>query len=146
LSEFASLQEYYTAVRSEGFSNEVKKRLLLGNYVVTHENYEKYYKKGYEARKYLQAEFSRFFQTYHVVATPTSPSPAMKIGEKANSASMYLEDLYTVTANLGELPAISLPMGMVKEGKEALPVGIQLMGPKWKEGVLLDIAEGIEQK
>jgi aspartyl-tRNA(Asn)/glutamyl-tRNA(Gln) amidotransferase subunit A len=128
MSDFSSLEEYYTAVRSDGFGNEVKKRLLLGNYVVTHENYEKYYKKGYEARKILQSSFRKFFQTYHLIATPTTPTPAGKIGEKTdNSLLMYLEDLYTVPANLAGLPAISLPMGKVKEGEETLPVGIQLM-------------------
>jgi aspartyl-tRNA(Asn)/glutamyl-tRNA(Gln) amidotransferase subunit A len=79
MSDYASLPEYYTAMRKAGFGNEVKKRLLLGNYVVAHENYEKYYKKGYEARKFLQAEFSKFFQTYHVIATPTTPTAAGKI-------------------------------------------------------------------
>jgi aspartyl-tRNA(Asn)/glutamyl-tRNA(Gln) amidotransferase subunit A len=145
MSEFSSLQEYYTAVRSEGFGNEVKKRMLLGNYVVTHENYEKYYLKGFKARKFLQQEFSKFFQQYHLIATPTTPTPAGKIGEKtSNALLMYLEDLYTVPANLAGVPAISIPMGMIKEGKETLPVGIQLMGPKRQEGLLLDIAEGIE--
>lgn len=78
MSDFSSLEEYYTAMRSKGFGNEVKKRLLLGNFVVSYENYEKYYKKGYEARKLLQAEFRRFFQTYHLIATPSSPTPASK--------------------------------------------------------------------
>jgi aspartyl-tRNA(Asn)/glutamyl-tRNA(Gln) amidotransferase subunit A len=147
MADFSSLQEYYTAVRSEGFGNEVKKRMLLGNYVVMHENYEKYYKKGYQARRFLQQEFTKFFQQYHVILTPTTPTPAGKIGEKVNnSLLMYLEDLYTVPANLAGLPAISLPMGVVEEGNEKLPVGIQLMGPKWKEGLLLDIAEGIEEE
>jgi aspartyl-tRNA(Asn)/glutamyl-tRNA(Gln) amidotransferase subunit A len=147
MSAFSSLQEYYTTMRKEGFGNEVKKRLLLGNYVVTHENYEKYYLKGYQARKYLQSEFSKFFQTYHVIATPATPTPAGKVGEKVhNSLLMYLEDLYTVPANLGGLPAISLPMGTITEDDGELPVGIQLMGPKWQEGLLLDIAEGIEYK
>jgi aspartyl-tRNA(Asn)/glutamyl-tRNA(Gln) amidotransferase subunit A len=125
----------------------VKKRLLLGNYVVQHENYEKYYMKGYKARRYLQSEFSKFFEQYHVILTPTTPTPAGKIGEKtSDSLLMYLEDLYTVPANLAEVPAISIPMGVVEEADGNLPVGIQLIGPKWKEGLLLDIAEGIERK
>ena len=129
-------------MRSEGFGNEVKKRLLLGNYVVQHENYAKYYQRGYQARKLMKQEFEKFFQTYHVVLTPTAPTPAGKIGEKTNdSLLMYLEDLYTVPANLAGLPAISLPMGTVTEEDGELPVGIQLMGPWWKEGLLLDIAE-----
>jgi aspartyl-tRNA(Asn)/glutamyl-tRNA(Gln) amidotransferase subunit A len=155
MSDFWSLQEYYTAVRSEGFGNEVKKRLLLWNYVVQHENYAKYYQKGYQARKLMKQEFEKFFQTYHVILTPTTPTPAGKIWEKTNnSLLMYLEDMYTVPANLAGLPAISIPMGFVMERSfassgwqdEQLPVGIQLMGPWWKEGLLLDIAESIEKK
>jgi aspartyl-tRNA(Asn)/glutamyl-tRNA(Gln) amidotransferase subunit A len=79
MADFSSLPEYYTAMRSQGFGNEVKKRLLLGNYVVTHENYEKYYMKGYKARKFLQQEFTKFFEQYHVILTPTTPTPAGKI-------------------------------------------------------------------
>lgn len=103
--------------------------------------------KGYKARRYLQSEFSKFFEQYHVILTPTTPTPAGKIGEKtSDSLLMYLEDLYTVPANLAEVPAISIPMGVVEEADGNLPVGIQLIGPKWKEGLLLDIAEGIERK
>jgi aspartyl-tRNA(Asn)/glutamyl-tRNA(Gln) amidotransferase subunit A len=79
MSDFSSLEEYYTRMRKEGFGNEVKKRLLLGNFVVAHENYEKYYMKGYQARKLMQQTFETFFQTYHVILTPTTPTPAGKI-------------------------------------------------------------------
>lgn len=147
MSDFSSLPEYYAAMRSQGFGSEVKKRLLLGNYVVAHENYEKYYKKWYEARKFLRKEFTNIFQTYQIIATPTAPTPARKIGGQGDDPlMMYLQDFYTVTAPLAGLPAISLPMGTVTEEDGDLPVGIQLMGAKWKEGLLLDIAEGIEKK
>lgn len=147
MSDFWSLQEYYTAIRSEGFGDEVKKRLLLWNYVVQHENYSTYYQRWYQARKFMKQEFEKFFETYHIILTPTTPTPAGKLDEKTNnSLLMYLEDMYTVPANLAGLPAISLPMGMVEEWDEQLPVGIQLMGAWWKEWLLLDIAELIEKK
>ena len=141
------LHEYYTKIRMEWFWNEVKKRILLGNYVVTKENYEKYYLRGYKARKVLQSEFSKFFKNYHAVVTPTTPTPAGKFGEKPNnSLLMYLEDLYTVPANLAWLPAISIPMWKVEDRGELLPVWIQLMGAKWQEWLLLSVAEKIEMK
>ncbi|MDD2537730.1 MAG: Asp-tRNA(Asn)/Glu-tRNA(Gln) amidotransferase subunit GatA [Candidatus Absconditabacteria bacterium] len=142
-----NLLEYYSKVRNDGFSNEVKKRLLLGNYVVTHENYEKYYKKGLQARIWAQREFSKFFTQYDVVITPTTPTPASKLGEKlTNPLLMYLEDMYTVTANIAKIPAMSIPMGMVEDRGDQLPVGLQLMGNHWDEGTLLDIAEQIEER
>ena len=145
MKDFDSLDAYYRAIRTEGFGKEVKKRLLLGNYVVQKEHYDTYYKKAYEARKYIQKMFAEFFQNYQAILMPTSPCPAGKIGEKKdNSLLMYLEDLYTVPANIAWLPAISIPMGMIQEGNEELPVGIQLMGAWWKEGLLFDIAEKIE--
>ena len=141
------LHEYYTKIRMEWFWNEVKKRILLGNYVVTKENYEKYYLRGYKARKVLQSEFSKFFKNYHAVLTPTTPTPASKFGEKTdNSLLMYLEDLYTVPANLAWLPAISIPMWTVEDRWEKLPVWIQLMGAKWQEWLLLSVAEKIEMR
>ncbi len=139
------LHEYYTKIRMEWFWNEVKKRILLWNYVVTKENYEKYYLRGYKARKVLQLEFNKFFKNYHVILTPTTPTVASKFWEKANnSLLMYLEDLYTVPANLAWLPAISIPMWKIEDRGDLLPVGIQLMWWKWQEWLLLSVAEKIE--
>jgi aspartyl-tRNA(Asn)/glutamyl-tRNA(Gln) amidotransferase subunit A len=141
------LHEYYTKIRMEWFGNEVKKRILLWNYVVTKENYEKYYLRGYKARKVLQSEFTKFFKNYHAVVTPTTPTPAGKFGEKSsNSLLMYLEDLYTVPANLAWLPAISIPMWTVEDRWDKMPVWFQLMWWKWQEGLLLSVAEKIENK
>ena len=141
------LHEYYTKIRMEGFWSEVKKRILLWNYVVTHENYEKYYLRWYKARKLLQSEFNNFFKKYHAIVTPTTPTPAWKFWEKmSDPLLMYLEDMYTVTANLVWIPAISVPMWKVEDRWETLPVWIQLMWWKWQEGVLLSIAEKIENK
>ena len=147
MDEYASLEEYYRTIRTEGFGKEVKKRILLGNYVVKKENYETYFKKAYDARKYLKESFAHFFEEYQIILMPSSPTPAGKIGEKNNnSLLMYLEDLYTVSANLAGLPAISIPMGRVQEGEESLPVGMQLMGAWRNDGLLLNISEVIEEK
>ena len=141
------LHDYYTKIRMEWFWSEVKKRILLGNYVVTKENYEKYYLRGYKARKLLQSEFVNFYKNYHAILTPTTPTPASKFWEKSsNPLLMYLEDMYTVTANLVWIPAISIPMWTVEDRWEILPVGIQLMGAKRQEWLLLSVAEKIEMK
>lgn len=141
------LHDYYTKIRMEWFGDEVKKRILLWNYVVTKENYDKYYLRGYKARKVLQSEFNKFFSNYHVILTPTTPTPAGKIWEKtSNPLLMYLEDMYTVTANLAWIPAISIPMWKVEDRGELLPVWIQLMWWKREEWLLLSIAEKIEMK
>ena len=141
------LHDYYTKIRMEWFWSEVKKRILLWNYVVTKENYEKYYLRGYKARKLLQSEFTKFYKNYHAILTPTTPTPAWKFGEKSsNTLLMYLEDMYTVTANLVWIPAISIPMWSVEDRWETLPVWIQLMWWKWQEWLLLSVAEKIENK
>ena len=139
------LHDYYTKIRSKWFWNEVKKRILLWNYIVTKENYEKYYLRWYKARKLLQSEFNKFFKNYQVILTPTTPTPAWKFWEKiSDPLLMYLEDMYTVTANLVWIPAISVPMWTVEDRWDILPVWIQLMGWKWQERLLLSIAEKIE--
>ena len=141
------LHDYYTKIRMEWFWSEVKKRILLWNYVVTKENYEKYYLRWYKARKLLQSEFTKFYKNYHAIATPTTPTPAWKFWEKmSDPLLMYLEDMFTVTANLVWIPAISIPMWKVEDRWELLPVGIQLMWGKWQEGLLLSVAEKIEMK
>ena len=141
------LNEYYTKIRMEWFWNEVKKRILLWNYVVTKENYEKYYLRGYKARKLLKSEFSKFYKNYHAILTPTTPTPAWKFWEKTSDPLlMYLEDMYTVTANLVWIPAISVPMWTVEDRWEVLPVWIQLMCDNWNEWILLSIAGKIEIK
>ena len=139
------LNDYYMKVRDEWFWSEVKKRILLWNYLVTKENYEKYYLRGYKARKFLQSEFAKFFKNYHIILTPTTPTPAWKFWEKTSDPLiMYLEDMYTVTANLVWIPAISIPMWTVEDRGDILPVGVQLMWWKREEWLLLSIAEKIE--
>lgn len=104
-------------------------------------NYEGYYLKALKAQKKLKADLAQVFGFYDIILTPTTPEPAWKIGSKVSDPlKMYLADLYTVPANLAGLPAISVPLGFVKEGEEILPVGIQAMSKQWSDLELLDFA------
>ena len=104
-------------------------------------NYEGYYLKALKAQKKLKADLAQVFSFYDIILTPTTPEPAWKIGSKVSDPlKMYLSDLYTVPANLAGLPAISVPLGFVKEGEESLPVGIQAMSKQWSDLELLDFA------
>ena len=109
-------------------------------------NYEGYYLKALKAQKKLKADLSQVFSSYDIILTPTTPEPAWKIGSKVSDPlKMYLSDLYTVPANLAGLPAVSVPLGMVKEGEESLPVGIQAMSKQWSDLELLDFASKINE-
>lgn len=120
-----SLWEDYAKTRIEGFGPEVRRRIMLGTYVLSSGYYDAYYGKATAARRKLTDEFSAILEDVDFVATPTAPSPAPKLGEKSDPLSMYLLDVFTVTANITGHPAISVPMGTVlREGKD-LPIGIQ---------------------
>lgn len=109
-------------------------------------NYEGYYLKALKAQKKLKADLAEVFSSYDIILTPTTPEPAWKIGAKtADPLKMYLADLYTVPANLAGLPAISVPLGMIKQGEESLPVGIQAMSKQWSDLELLDFAKDLEK-
>ena len=139
--DFASLDEYYATIRAEGFGEEAKRRILLGTFVLSSANYEGYYLKALKAQKKLKADLAQVFSSYDIILTPTTPEPAWKINSKVSDPlKMYLSDLYTVPANLAGLPAVSVPLGMVKEGEEELPVGIQAMSKQWSDLELLDFA------
>lgn len=104
-------------------------------------NYEGYYLKALKAQKKLKADLAQVFSSYDIILTPTTPEPAWNINSKVSDPlKMYLSDLYTVPANLAGLPAVSVPLGMVKEGEEKLPVGIQAMSKQWFDLELLDFA------
>ena len=139
--DFPSLDAYYSMIRAEGFGEEVKRRILLGTFVLSSANYEGYYLKALQVQKLLKAELAKIYQEYDVLLTPTTPEPAWKLGSKtADPLKMYLSDLYTVPANLAGLPAISVPLGMVDEEGDQLPVGIQVMWKQWADLELLDFA------
>ena len=138
-----SLVEMSTRTRSEGFGEEVKRRILLGTYVLSSGYYDAFYLKAMKVRSLIKQEFDEAFQKVDIILTPTVPNAAYKIGEKVNDPlAMYLEDICTIPANLAGIPGVSVPAGFTKEG---LPVGVQLLGPALHEEVLLKAAYTFEQ-
>ena len=122
------LEELYTNSRGDGFGSEVKRRIMLGTYVLSAGYQDAYYKKALATRRAVAREFAQVLATHDLIATPTTPSHAFKIGEKLDDPiSMYMEDAYTVPVNLAGLPAMSLPMGEIVCDQESLPVGVQLI-------------------
>jgi len=139
----ASLRDMYEKTRSEGFGTEVKRRILLGTYVLSAGYYDAYYRKGQQVRTLIREDFKKAFEVCDVIATPTSPTPAFKIGEKTDDPlQMYLSDIFTISVNLAGLPGISVPCGWTKEN---LPVGLQFIGDLFGEQTLLRAAHGYEQ-
>jgi len=141
---YSNLNELYLKNRSNGFGKEVKRRIMLGNYVLSSGYYDAYYKKAKAVQKLIVNEFAKVFETCDVLLTPTSPTPAFKIGEKVNDTlSMYLSDVYTVPVNIAELPAISVPCGFSSNG---LPIGMQLIGKKFSEQTLFNVADVFDSR
>ena len=142
--EFKNLKELYKKSRSEGFGDEVKRRIILGTYVLSSGYYDAYYKKAQQVRTLVMNEFNKAFEKYDVILTPTSPIVAFDIGSKSdNPLEMYLADICTVSVNIAGLPAISIPVGKDKEG---MPIGMQLIGNKFQEETILNAAYTIEMK
>lgn len=141
--EFGSLKELYRKSRSEGFGPEVKRRIILGTYVLSSGYYDAYYKKAQQVRTLVMNEFQKAFEKYDIILTPTSPTVAFDIGSKSNNPlEMYLADICTVSVNIAGLPGISIPCGVDKEG---MPIGMQLIGNKFEEDKLLNMAYAFEQ-
>jgi aspartyl-tRNA(Asn)/glutamyl-tRNA(Gln) amidotransferase subunit A len=139
-----NLIEDYLLAKGKGFGKETRRRILLGTYVLSAGYYDAYYGKAITARKQLQQEYSKAFEIVDFIVTPTMPDTAMKIGEKSDPLSLYLEDVFTVTANLTGNPAISIPMGTVdREGKK-LPLGIQFMASHGREDLLFEVGKKFE--
>jgi aspartyl-tRNA(Asn)/glutamyl-tRNA(Gln) amidotransferase subunit A len=126
----------YLKSRTEGFGPETQRRILLGTFVLSSGYIDAYYRKADAARRELTKEYDAAFQSCDVIAFPTTPSPAFKFGEKSDPVSMYLEDIFTVTANLTGMPAISVPMGMVERDGVPLPTGIHFTAPKGADDLL----------
>ncbi len=135
------LLEVYKKTRGEGFGAEVRRRIILGTYVLSSGYYDSYYGKAMAARKIIRAEFDSAFEQVDAVLTPTAPFPAWKIGEKKSPLENYLADIFTVTANIVGCPAISLPSGFVKIDGKDLPLGIQLMSSHSNENILFEIGK-----
>lgn len=139
---YTNLNEMYENTRSEGFGDEVKRRILLGTYVLSSGYYDAYYKRAKLLQKQIQNEFNETFKECDVLLTPTGTDTAFKIGTKDNDpVKMYANDICTVTVNIAGLPAISIPCG---KGSNGMPIGMQLIGPKFSEQKLFNISQKFE--
>ena len=141
-----TLWDIYFKTRAKYLGKEVKRRIMLGTYALSAGYYDQYYLKAQKVRALIKKEFEEAFKKVDLILGPTSPTPAFKIGEKTeNPLEMYLADIYTVTANIAGLPAISIPCGTIEEDGKNLPVGLQLMGKWFDEETLLNTAYVYEQ-
>jgi len=137
-----SISEMYINSRSDGFGSEVKRRIMLGTYVLSAGYYDAYYRKGQKVRRLIQEDFEKAFTNVDCLITPTSPTTAFKAGEKVDDPlEMYLSDIYTTSANLAGIPGISIPCG---EDHQGLPIGLQVLGPQFGEATLLRAADFLE--
>ena len=137
------LLEEYVRARTDGFGAETKRRILLGTFVLSSGYIDAYYRKADAARRVLTDEYDGAFAAVDVIAFPTTPSPAFKFGEKSDPVSMYLEDIFTVTANLTGMPAISVPMGMVEREGVSLPTGIHFTAPHGADDLLFRVGAAV---
>ena len=136
------LKDLYERSRGEGFGAEVKRRILIGTYALSAGYYDAYYLKAQQVRRLIREDFMRAFESVDVIAGPTAPSVAFRLGEKADDpVSMYLSDIYTIAANLAGLPALSIPAGFV----DGMPVGLHLVGNYFAEGRLLNAGHQYQQ-
>ena len=137
------LLSMYSRSRSQGFGWEVKRRIMLGTYVLSAGYYDAYYKKASQVRSLIRDDFERAFQSCDALLTPVAPFPAFRIGEKTDDPlQMYLSDAFTLPASLAGIPGISVPCGLSSEG---LPIGLQILGPHFSEDLILQIAYQFEQ-
>ena len=139
----SDLLEMYKKTRSEGFGAEVKRRIMIGTYALSSGYYDAYYKKASQVRALIKRDFEEAFKQCDVILTPTTPTPAFKIGEKTNDPlQMYLSDIFTISTNLAGIPGISVPCGFTAAG---LPVGVQFLAGHFEEGKLIQIASAYEK-
>ena len=141
--EYKDLSSMYQKTRSEGFGNEVKRRIMLGTYALSSGYYDAYYLKAQKVRTLIKEDFDKAFSKYDILITPTSPTPAFKLNEKiSDPLTMYLSDIYTIPINLAGIPAISLNCGYSKSN---LPIGLQIIGKHFSEETILRAAFNFEQ-
>jgi aspartyl-tRNA(Asn)/glutamyl-tRNA(Gln) amidotransferase subunit A len=137
-----TLRDMYERTRSDGFGPEVTRRILLGTYVLSAGYYDAYYRKAQEVRALITHDFRRVFDTgVNVLFTPTAPSPAFPLGTRSDPYDMYLSDIFTATANLAGIPALSLPVGRV----DGMPVGGQVIASHFDEAMLFRVAYALER-
>jgi aspartyl-tRNA(Asn)/glutamyl-tRNA(Gln) amidotransferase subunit A len=141
--EYSDLNDMYAKSRSQGFGAEVKRRILIGTYVLSHGYYDAYYLQAQKIRRLIAADFAAAFKACDVIMGPTSPSVAFAFGAKsADPVQMYLSDIYTISTNLAGLPGMSLPCGF---GQGQMPVGLQIIGPWFGEAKMLNVAHKYQQ-
>ena len=141
--EGKNLEDTFIQTRSEGFGDEVKRRILLGNFVLSSGYYEAYYVKAQKTRHIIKDEYAKIFEDVDLILSPIAPGVAPKFGELSNPMEMYLSDIYSISVNLAGLPAISLP---IEKNKEGLPVGLQLIASAYDEQTLFDGALSLERE
>ncbi len=142
----SNLLEDYVKTRTEGFGREARRRILLGAYVLSSGYYDAYYRKAISVRTQIEQEFVSAFKDVDLIATPTAPSPAFKLGEKTKDPlSMYLGDIFTIPANMGGIPALTIPSGTVERGGKKLPLGFQLMAAYGEDRLLFELGKRFEQ-
>ncbi|MGA1839899.1 MAG: Asp-tRNA(Asn)/Glu-tRNA(Gln) amidotransferase subunit GatA [bacterium] len=142
-SEHMDLGQMYHLTRQRGLGLEVKRRIMLGTYALSSGYYDAYYLKALKVRTLIKKDFDYAFENHDVIITPTTPTPAFKLGENiTDPLQMYLNDIYTISANLAGIPAISIPCGFTEEG---LPIGVQILGRPFEEGIVLKVAFALEQ-
>lgn len=142
------LVEYYINARSEGFGPEVKRRIMIGTYALSAGYFDAYYRQAQKVRTILKQEFDEAFKQVDVILSPTSPTPAFKVGAHADDpVAMYLEDVFLCAQPMAGIPALALPCGFTKATTEApaLPIGLQLMGRQWDEATLLNVGDAYEK-
>ncbi|HEX20016.1 MAG TPA: Asp-tRNA(Asn)/Glu-tRNA(Gln) amidotransferase GatCAB subunit A, partial [Acidiferrobacteraceae bacterium] len=137
------LNDMYTRTRTQGFGEEVKRRIMIGTYALSSGYYDAYYLKAQKLRRLISNDFDQAFEQCDVIMGPTAPGTAFKQDEKTDDpVSMYLNDIYTISVNLAGIPAISIPAGFDKQG---LPVGLQIIGRYFDEARLLNVAHRYQQ-
>lgn len=140
------LLDMYADTRAEGFGPEVKRRIILGTYVLSSGYYDAYYKRAQKVRTLIRNDFNRAFEKVDALICPTSPEPAFKAGDRSDDPlKMYLADIFTIATNLAGIPGISIPCGFAETDGKKLPIGLQLMGRSFEEARLLQIAHAYEQ-
>ena len=140
---YADLEEMYRKTRTEGFGSEVKRRILLGAFVLSAEHYDAYYKKALQAREMIRNGYQTAFQSFDLLLTPVTPTTAPQLNTQADPLQRYRDDIYTVGANLAGLPALSMPCGFDAAG---LPIGAQLIAPRFGEGTVLNAAHAFQSE
>ena len=140
--DFASLEDMYSRTRSEGFGDEVKRRIMVGTYVLSSGYYDAYYVKAQKVRSRIAEDFAKAFEKVDAILAPVTPTPAFSLSAKPDPLTMYMNDVFTIPASLAGLPAMSVPAGYAENG---LPLGMQLIAPHFAEARMFGLAAHLEE-